>query len=272
MLLRFGAAGRLHCPRHQNNVMIFGESGGGAKTSCLYAMPSAEPFFNKASIESGPGIRMMPKEAAAETAVMTLKQLGLAKDDWRKLLDVPAAKLLEAQVELGKQPGAGPLTMSGGRKGMGGNARPGGFGPMVDGTILPHHPFDPVAPAISKDKPLIVGTNRDETNFFFMQSQNTGVFELTYDTLEQRLQKEFDTNADLVFDTYRKSRPGASAPDLYTAISTADDGSRRDHHCGAQIRTAWGAGIQVHIRARVRGDHPRNTAQTGRRARDRDPL
>ena len=47
-----------------NNVMIFGESGGGAKTSCLYAMPGAAPFFNKASIESGPGVRMIPKEAA----------------------------------------------------------------------------------------------------------------------------------------------------------------------------------------------------------------
>ncbi len=204
-----------------NNVMIFGESGGGAKTSCLYAMPSAAPFFNKASIESGPGIRMMPKDAATETTIMTLKQLGLPKDDWRKLLDVPAAKLLEVQVELGKQPGGGPLTMSGGRKGMGGNARPGGFGPVVDGAILPHHPFDPVAPAISKDKPLIVGTNRDETNFFFMQNHNIDVFNLTYDTLKERLQKEFGANGDLVFDTYRKSRPGDSAPDLYIAISTA---------------------------------------------------
>jgi para-nitrobenzyl esterase len=34
-----------------NNVMIFGESGGGAKTSCLYAMPKVALFFNKASIE-----------------------------------------------------------------------------------------------------------------------------------------------------------------------------------------------------------------------------
>ena len=42
-----------------NNVMIFGESGGGAKTSCLYAMPEAAPYFNKASIESGPGVRML---------------------------------------------------------------------------------------------------------------------------------------------------------------------------------------------------------------------
>ncbi len=37
-----------------DNVMIFGESGGGAKTSCLYAMPAAAPYFNKAFIESGP--------------------------------------------------------------------------------------------------------------------------------------------------------------------------------------------------------------------------
>jgi len=38
-----------------DNVMIFGESGGGGKTSCLYAMPEAAPYCNKASIESGPG-------------------------------------------------------------------------------------------------------------------------------------------------------------------------------------------------------------------------
>src|SRR6185295_19319674 len=97
-----------------NNVMIFGESGGGAKTSCLYAMPSAEPYFNKASIESGPGIRMMPRDAATETTIMTLKQLGLEKNEWRKLLDVPVDKLMEAQTAL-SQAGRGPLTMTGGQ-------------------------------------------------------------------------------------------------------------------------------------------------------------
>ena len=203
-----------------NNVMIFGESGGGAKTSCLYAMPSAGPFFNKASIESGPGIRMMQREAAAETTIMTLKLLGLEKNDWRKLLDVSADKLVDAQVELGKQP-EGPLTMSGGRKGIGGGGKPGGFGPVVDGIILPHHPFDPEAPAISKDKPLIVGSNRDETNFFFMQNHSTDVYELTNETLKTRLDKELGPDAEVVLDTYHKSRPDATAPDLYVAITTA---------------------------------------------------
>ena len=203
-----------------NNVMIFGESGGGAKTSCLYAMPEGAPFFNKASIESGPGIRMFPRDMATETTLMVLKKFGLERSEWRKLIDVPGDKLLDVQVELGGQPG-GPLTMTGGRKGIGGGGRPGGFGPVVDGTVLPHHPFDPDPPAISKDKPLVVGYNRDETIFFFMESHNTDIFNLTEASLRERLQKEFGTHANEVFDTYRTNRPSASPADLYIAISTA---------------------------------------------------
>jgi para-nitrobenzyl esterase len=202
------------------NVMIFGESGGGAKTSCLYAMPSAAPYFNKASIESGPGIRMMPRDAAAETTLMTLKQLGIEKSDWRKILEVPADKLVEAQGALGRT-GGGPLGMNGGRKGMGGGSRPGGFGPVVDGAVLPRHPFDPEAPAISKEKPLVVGYNRDETVFFFNQQRNKEVFNLTEAALKDRLAKEFEGNAVAIFETYHKSRPEASPSDLYIAITTA---------------------------------------------------
>jgi para-nitrobenzyl esterase len=82
-----------------NNVMIWGESGGGAKTSCLYAMPAAAPYFNKASIESGPGVRMTPKEVAAETTLMLLKELNIDPKDWKKILDVPAADLLAMQAK-----------------------------------------------------------------------------------------------------------------------------------------------------------------------------
>ena len=204
------------------NVMIFGESGGGAKTSCLYAVPSAAPYFNKASIESGPGIRMMPRDAAAETAIMTLKHLGIEKSEWRKLCEVPVDKLLEAQTGVPQQArGGGPLGMNGGRKGMGGGSRPGGFGPVVEGTILPRHPFDPEAPAISKSKPLMVGYNRDETVFFFNQQRNTEVFNLTETALKERLAGEFAGNADAIYDAYHKSRSDASPADLYIATTTA---------------------------------------------------
>jgi para-nitrobenzyl esterase len=109
--------------------------------------------------------------------------------------------------------------MSGGRKGISGNPRPGGFGPVVDGTFLPHHPFDPHAPALSKDKPLIVGYNRDETIFFLQR--DTAVFSLNEETLKERLASELGANAEMVYDTYRKSRPDASATDRYIAISSA---------------------------------------------------
>ena len=203
-----------------DNVMIFGESGGGAKTSCLYAMPSAKSLFKKASIESGPGVRMLEKETACETTRMVLRHLGLQDQEWRKLLAVPVDKLVEAQVAVGRPP-ALPGARLGWSRGISGLLGPGAFAPVVDGWILPNHPFDPTAPAISKDKPLIVGTNRDESTFFFWERKATDVFELTFPTLKERLQKELGTNADLVLKVYQESRPDASPSDIYVAITTA---------------------------------------------------
>jgi para-nitrobenzyl esterase len=184
-------------------------------------MPSAASYFNKASIESGPGIRITPRDSAAATAALVLKELGLEKSEWRKVLEVAPAKLVDVQVALGRNRSAGPLTPGGGRRGMSSNANPGGFGPVLDGKFMPNHPFDPTAPAISKSKPLMVGYNRDEMNFFFAQNGATDVYSLTDATLKERLEKEQGANAAAVLAAYRKSRPSASPADLYVAISTA---------------------------------------------------
>ena len=56
----------------------------------------------------------------------------------------------------------------------------------------------------------MVGYNRDETIFFFMEGHNTDVFNLTETSLKERLQKEFGEHADEVYITYHKSRPEAS--------------------------------------------------------------
>src|SRR6266536_1367578 len=202
-----------------HNVMVFGESGGGAKTSCIYALPSAKDYFNKASIESGPGIHMAPREIATETARMVLGEIGLSEKEVSKLKEVPAEKLVDLQGELAKKSAMG-LSLSAGRKGMV-VSRPGGFTPVVDGTYLPHHPFDPTAPVISRDKPLIVGTNRDEMAFFLFERKDNEAFTLTDEVLTARLNKEFGDNGERIFATYRKSRPGASPADLYVAIGTA---------------------------------------------------
>ena len=199
-----------------NNVMIFGESGGGAKTSCLYAMPEAAPYFNKASIESGPGVRMYTREMAAETTARVLGELDIAPKDWRRLLDVPAADLLRVQSKF-------PPVPPHGKKGKsGGVAEPfrGGFGPVVDGIVLPNHPFDPTAPAISKDKPLITGWNEDEYTFFAWERGDTSAFGLDFAGLYAKLEPQYGSDTQQIVDAYRRALPDASAPDLFVAISS----------------------------------------------------
>lgn len=199
-----------------NNVMIWGESGGGAKTSCLYAMPSAAPFFNKASIESGPGVRMTPKEVAAETTAMLLKELNIHPKDWRKLLDVPAVDLLAIQGKLPQIPTFVEKNKNGGFM----RRNYGSFGPVVDGKALPHHPFDPSAPAISKNKPLLVGWNEDEHTFFAWERKETDFVKYDFESLQKKLEPQYGTDTKKIIDTYRKARPTASAADIYIAISS----------------------------------------------------
>lgn len=195
-----------------DNVMIFGESGGGGKTSCLYAMPGAAPYFNKASIESGPGVRMRTQESAVATTAYVLDTLGIAQSDWRKLLEVPAADLLALQNSIP------PVPPSLGRQADSGISL--GFGPVVDGIALPNHPFDPTAPAISRDKPLLVGWNEDEFTFFAWEQRDTSAWELDFTTLPGALEAQFGSDAEKIVEVYRQANPGATAPDIFIAVSS----------------------------------------------------
>jgi para-nitrobenzyl esterase len=196
------------------NVMIFGESGGGLKTSCLYAMPEAVPYFHKASIESGPGVVMKEADLAAQTTDLLFKDLGISKDNWQRILELPATQLLDAQLKLQT---FGIKSLVAGFNGIGA-AGLGDFGPVVDGVILPQHPFDPTAPEISKNKPLMVGWNEDEQIFFSMFGGDKEVFNLTQEGLKLRLQKDFGGKANLVFETYQNLHPEASSTQQFIAI------------------------------------------------------
>ena len=194
-----------------NNVMIFGESGGGGKTSCLYAMPEASPYFNKASIESGPGVRMLTKELAAETTERVLKELNITKTDWRKLLDISAEDLLAVQTKFRFIP---PFQEKINMPGMN------GFGPVVDGIVLPNHPFDPSAPQISKNKPLMTGWNEDEYTFFAWERRDSESFKIGFDELPAKLEPQFGNDTQKIIDVYQKARPNATAPDIYVAVNS----------------------------------------------------
>ncbi|MDQ0466145.1 para-nitrobenzyl esterase [Caulobacter ginsengisoli] len=135
------------------NVTIFGESGGGAKVSYLLAMPAAKGLFHKAIIESGPGVRAVPAERAANLRKDLLAELGVAEGDVAALRALPYQQIIAAAYKAeAKQPGAG-FDRS-------------GFSPVVDGDILPAQPWDPKAPAISANVPVMIGINKDEMTLF----------------------------------------------------------------------------------------------------------
>ena len=206
------------------NVMVFGESGGGAKTSTLMAMPAAQGLLHKAGIQSGAMLRSSTKEAASETARRVLAGLGIAPKDIGKLADVPAERLLAIQVAGGKGPlgtptkewlAAHPKPPSA----MEADGQPGGWAPVVDGTVLPRNPFDPDAPSISANVPLLIGNTRDEAIFFVRE--NPGFFHLDEAGLAAMARGQVGDIADRIIALYRKTRPHATPPEIGIAIMTA---------------------------------------------------
>ena len=102
-----------------------------------------------------------------------------------------------------------------------GSSRTGGFSPVVDGSSLKINPFDPSAPEISRDKPLIVGWNEDEYTFFGMLSGDLSGFQLeSYEALHKKLESRFAGNTARIIETYRKSWPDASPSNIFVEISS----------------------------------------------------
>jgi para-nitrobenzyl esterase len=190
------------------NVMIFGESGGGAKVSTLMGMPDAKGLFHRAVIQSGPGIRVETPENATRTASYLLDELAVAKGDLAKLRAVPHGELLAA----GERATRRAASEGGGR----------GFRPVL-GPAVPAHPFDPAASALSASVPLMIGTNQHESTLFV--AQNRELFELDGEGLLERLRRSDGEHAEEVLETYRKAFPKGTPSDLYFTISS-DRGTR----------------------------------------------
>ena len=139
-------------------VMIFGESGRGAKVSMLLASPLAQGLFHAAVIQSGPGIRMGERAEATKAAEMLLAELKLDAKRLPEIHKLPTDTILSAYFAVT----TAPACQSGTRRGLGSGA----FGPVLDPDVLPHHPFHPVATSISEDVPVMIGWNKTESTLF----------------------------------------------------------------------------------------------------------
>lgn len=127
-------------------VTIGGQSGGGGKVSTLLAMPSAKGLFHRAVVQSGSTLRQAEPEATRQFGLALAQELGqpaTAQADFSKYtydeLNYAVSRLSQRGIRSG-------------------------FSPVVDGVILPQHPFDPASP-LAKDVPMLIGTDFNEFTF-----------------------------------------------------------------------------------------------------------
>lgn len=181
-------------------VLIFGQSGGGAKCATLMGMPAARGLFNRVITMSGQQITASKREHATARTRAVLKELGLPESRIGELRTLPMEQLIRASHAAGY------------------------YGPVKDGRTLERDPFDPDAPPLSAGIPMILGNTHDETRLLIGGGDPT-TFELTWETLPARLEqvRPFlgEMKTDDVVRRYRQMYPGYSASDVFFAATTA---------------------------------------------------
>lgn len=144
-----------------DRVMIYGQSGGGSKVTTLMGMPGAKGFFHRASAQSGGGGNIPTKEQQSAVARQLMKDLGLPANDiaslqkmeWHELMAAGSAAVAKVNPPMRGPRGSFPF----------GQARA-GWSPCVDGKNITLRSFFDVAPEVSKDVPMLVGSVSEEGN------------------------------------------------------------------------------------------------------------
>jgi para-nitrobenzyl esterase len=185
-----------------NNVTICGQSGGGGKVSNLLAMPAAKGLFHRAIIQSGANLRSTEIEDANRSTETFLAKLNLKANQIDELQNMPMQQLLDAMK---------------GTQGL-------RLAPVVDGKTLPAHPFDPAAPEVSANVPILLGSMETEDTFF----AGTPVDDMDDATLHQRVKQALrsdDADADRMIGVYRRVFSKITNIDVY--LKMLADNTRR---------------------------------------------
>jgi len=183
-------------------VLIFGQSGGGAKCAALMATPAAKGLFHRVMTMSGQQIKGASIEIAARRTRSVLAKMGVD--------DALRGERLVARLD--------SLTME--EIQAGARAVSADWLPVVDALVLPRNPFDPDAPALSEGVPMILGNVHDET-----QVSGSGA-ELSWESAAAALDTAVHEylgpyTAEEVVAKFRGIHPDYSPAQVDTAAATA---------------------------------------------------
>lgn len=184
-------------------VMLFGQSGGGAKLVTLMAMAEARPLFHSGATMSGQHVTAAGPNHATRRARAWMDEAGAAS--FADLLTMPIERLVDAMAMTDPIEGRGEIS----------------FTSTLDHHVLMRHPFYPDAPREAAHIPLIIGNTHDETGFWLEQVLRAG--DTDWANLPDRLAQQIVRDVDPVWlvDAYRTLYPDRSAAQILLAVSTA---------------------------------------------------
>jgi para-nitrobenzyl esterase len=144
-------------------------------------------------------LRQVPRDEAQKMTERILAKLDVQASQVDQLQKLPPERLLAA---IATEPGSGINALR--------------LSPVVDGRSLPHHPFDPTAPEVSADVPMMIGTVETEGSYFATPE----MLSLDEAGMRAQLQKRFADSTDQVIELFRKSRRNATPSELYFTITS----------------------------------------------------
>lgn len=188
-----------------SNVTIFGQSGGGGKVSTLLGTPAAKGLFHKAIVQSGSMLRSMEKKYSQAIGRATVAELGLNAKNIDKIATIPYEELLAA----GEKAVAKVKSQAGADGDTGSFIF--GWAPTVDGNVLPAHPFDGIAPEMSRDIPMMIGTTRHE---FTTTTYVPALRKLSEEQAKDFLRHKYGDKTERFMELFNKAYPDHNAKDL----------------------------------------------------------
>lgn len=195
------------------NVTIFGESAGAMSVANLVASPLAKGLFKRAIVQSGHGDMVRPIPIAQRLVKKLAKILKIAPTvegfKSRSLAECVAAlrkvSLPTTSIDLRNPDGREPAF---------GLSR---FLPVYGDDVLPLHPMEALKQGVGAEIELIVGTNREEMNLYFVPS---GVRKKIGSFLAHFVTKKAEPKAKEILRAYGIKERGKRPGDAFTEALT----------------------------------------------------
>ncbi len=198
-----------------NNVTVFGESAGAMSVANLVASPLAKGLFRRAIVQSGHGDMVRPI-AVAERLVNKLAKMLKVKPNVEGFRSKSIADAIGVLQRISQPTAHIDLRDANKREPAFGLSK---FLPVYGDDVLPEHPVTALRNGAGADVELLIGTNTEEMNLYFVPS---GVKRKIGKFLAHFAVKRAEPKAKAILKAYgiddRAKRPGDAFTEALTDL------------------------------------------------------